>query len=123
MFFLEIIVIWKELGTVWIYDPSQGFVYRKDIYEQIEHPVLRKTVSKENVISSFEYQDILREDIDYSKYALFLLVPVYEALLVVGQPFHKEALKRELDLYKSEIHYEKIVEEEKNKMKKIGLLA
>jgi len=113
----------REDGTVWIYDPSQGFVYRKDIYEQIEHPVLRKTVSKENVISSFEYQDILREDIDYSKYALFLLVPVYEALLVVGQPFHKEALKRELDLYKSEIHYEKIVEEEKNKMKKIGLLA
>lgn len=113
----------REDGTVWVYDPSQGFVYRKDIYDKIEHPILRKTVSRKEVMSSYLYRDILREDIDYSKYTLPLLIPVYEALLVVGQSFHMEALKRELEVYKTEIHYDEICEEEKNKMKRIGLLV
>lgn len=112
----------KSDGSTWIYDPSQGFVYRKDIYEKIEHPVVRKTVSRESILSSYEYQDILREDIDLSKYALYALVPVYEALIAVGQPFHMEALRSELEMYKSEISYDEICEEERNNMKRIGLL-
>lgn len=112
----------KSDGSTWVYDPSQGFVYRKDIYEKIEHPVVQKTVSRESILSSYEYQDILREDIDLSKYALYALVPVYEALLAVGQSFHMEALRRELEMYKSEISYDEICEEERNNMKRIGLL-
>lgn len=112
----------REDGTVWAYDSSQGFVYRKDIYEKIEHPVLRKTVSKEEIVSSYEYQDILKEDINYSEYALFILVPVYEALLAHGQNFHMNAFRRELDLFKPEIDYEEICIEERQNMKKMGLL-
>lgn len=112
----------KEDGTVWVYEPAFGLAYRQDIYEEIEHPRARKEVSREEVLSSYEYLDILSEDIEVSKYASFYLVPFYEACLAVGQQFHMDALRKELDLFKDNVCYDAICEEERNNIKRIGLL-
>jgi len=113
----------REDGTVWVYEPSYGLVYRKDIYDEIEHPKVHKTESREEVLNSYEYLDILGEDIDITKYASFALVPFYEACLMVGQQFHMEALKEELERYKKEIHFDELCKEEHENMKRIGLLS
>ncbi len=113
----------REDGSIWVYEPSYGLVYRQDIYDEIEHPMVQKTKSKEEILSSYEYLDILSEDIEVSKYASFGLVPTYEACLAVGQPFHMDALRRELDFYKKEIDYDRIYQEERNNMKRLGFLS
>lgn len=113
----------REDGTVWVYEPSYGLVYRKDIYEKIEHPVVRRTMSREEILSSHEYQDILSEDIEVSKYASFVHVPFYEACLMVGQQFHMDALREELELYKKKVNYDAIYQEEYHNMKRLGFLT
>ncbi|MDE5586979.1 MAG: hypothetical protein K2I72_01250 [Bacilli bacterium] len=113
----------KEDGTVWVYEPAFGLVYREDIYEEIEHPKGRKTMSREEVLSSYQYLDILSEDIEVSKYASIHLVPVYEACLAVGQQFHMDALREELELYKKKINYDEVRREEYQNIKKFGIFS
>lgn len=113
----------REDGTVWVYEPSFGLAYRKDIYDKIEHPVVCRTMSREEVLNSYEYNDILTEDIEITKYASFQLVPFYEACLTVSQQFHMDALRKELELYKKKVNYDAICQEEYSNMKRLGLLS
>jgi len=112
----------KEDGTVWVYEPSFGFVYRKDIYDKIEHPVVSSSMSRAEILSSYEYIDILEEDIEVSKYSSFQHVPFYEACLMVGQQFHMDVLRAELELYKKKINFDEIYKEEVSNMKRLGFL-
>lgn len=40
---------------------------------------------------------------------------------MAGQPFHMQAFRDELELYKKDIQYDEILVEERNNMKRMGL--
>ena len=111
----------RDNGSVWVYEPSFGLVYQKELYEQMEHPVVNRVKTKEEIVNSYEYLDILSEDIETSKYASIVHVPFYEACLKARQPFHMDALREELERYKKEIHYDELCVEECSNMKRMGL--
>lgn len=113
----------KKDGTIWVYDPSHGLVYRKDIFDEIQHPRVIKVKFKKDVINSKEYQDIKNEDIEHSKYTLPVWIPKIETCLLVGQNFHMEALCEELELFKKEIDYYGLCREIHNDLKSLGLCS
>lgn len=41
----------REDGSVWVYDPSFGLVFQNELYEKMEHPVVNRVRSKEEILN------------------------------------------------------------------------
>lgn len=110
----------KQDGTVWVYDTTLGIVCDKDLYYQIENPVITKINDKQSVLDYFEYQDIKNADIEKDKEILPIVLPNIEAMVVTDNGVYKNILKYELELFKKKIGYDSIVLELEKDMKEKG---
>lgn len=108
----------KSDGTEWVYDTSLGLVIEKNLYFKMEKPKVRVVNSKEKTVdylNNLYFEDC---DIERDKYAVPLILPMIEADLIATQPFYQDKLKREIDIFKREINYDKLCTErelEKNR--------
>ena len=83
-------------GRVWVYDTSLGLVFDKDLYYQMENPVIRKVNSKEDTLQ-FLCDDFQKNSNNNpNKYRLRFLLPILERDLSPTQPFYKRILEGEL---------------------------
>ena len=111
---------YKKDGTVWVYDTTLGIVCDKDLYYQIENPVITKINDKESVLDYFEYQDIKNADIEKDKEILPIVLPNIEAMVVTDNGAYKNILKYELELFKEKVGYDNLVKQMKEDMKEKG---
>lgn len=106
-----------EDGSVWVYDTSLGLVFDKDLYYQLENPVIRHTNDRNSTLE-FLYEDFYRDaDIERDKYALPLILPYLEQNMVATQPFYEEMLRWEINYLKETIHYDEVVSEMEEDMR------
>lgn len=108
----------KSDGTEWVYDTSLGLVIEKNLYFKMEKPKVRVVNNKEKTtefLNKFYFDDC---DIERDRYAVPLILPMIESNLISTQPFYLDKLKREIDIFKREINYDKVCSEiklEKNR--------
>lgn len=120
----------KKDGTVWVYDTSLGLAFEKKIYYELQHPQIKRIMNKEQTMKHGEFQELKNANINVEKYALPILLPIYEdeanhAVYKVTQELEVDytaKLKKEIELLKNEIEYESICSEVINDMKSVGLL-
>lgn len=110
-------------GSVWVFDTSIGLAIEKGLYEKMQHPKVNRVYDKKTVMSFGEYQDIKNADIESDKYGLPLLMPSYEAVAEIGQPYYRERLKEEIAYYKEFINYDGIKKEVEEDMLRKGFLG
>lgn len=103
-------------GTIWVYDPSVGHAFRKELYVAIENPKETIRHTKEEVESYPEYQDIKNCDISHDKYVLPLVIPPIETLAALTQGEEGVKLRREIEIYKEAINYDEVLNEVNNDM-------
>lgn len=96
----------KKGNKVWIYDTFSMLKFDKGIYDELEHPSIRKRVPKMYIVSHPGRE----EDDFYSFKDEFLLAGIirkYE-LELKKNPF-KNMLKQELSRFKQEVKYDEII--------------
>lgn len=108
-------------GTVWVYDTTWGLVFEKSLYYRIEHPRITKINDKSATEAYIEYQDIKNADIEKDKYILPALLPLIEAVTSKENGLYKEALQREIELFKQTIGYQSVCEEVARDMEALGI--
>ncbi len=101
----------KSDGTTWVYDTSVGLVFEKNLYYKLERPQITKLNDKASTLEFMKSTNQFSLDIGDDKYILPMVLPMLEKYLVPVQPFYLETLKEEIDVLKTAINYEKLVEE------------
>lgn len=96
-----------ENNIVWVYDTSNGFIIKKDLYYKIEKPVVRQKNSKENTIKFME-QELTDSNIEKDKYMSSLMIPMLEHSLKPVNIMYENQLRIELELFKQKINYENL---------------
>lgn len=93
-----------ENGKHYIYDTSSGFVYDKDYYLLMEHPKIRRTVSKRQII------DFIAQEDQYSgpdPYVANMVLPMIEKTYGRENEMYSidgiNMLQREIAIYKDKI--------------------
>lgn len=110
----------REDGTVWVYDTSSGFVFDRDLYYELENPVIRHTNDRKSTLEFLDNDFYRNADIERDKYALPLILPNLERNMEAVQPFYDELLRWEIDYLKENIDYDGIVAEINEDMRKKG---
>lgn len=111
----------KKDGTVWVYDTTAGLVFEKKLYYMMENPKITKVNSKQATLDYCEHQDIKNTNIDNDKYALPMILPIYEKIAERENGIYAEALRHEIELFKQTINYEGICQEIDADMRRLGL--
>lgn len=66
-------------GAQFIVDTSRGLIYDKNLYWLMEHPKIRETKNKEDIIKQVAVEeDYCPEDIERDKYASTITLPIIE---------------------------------------------
>lgn len=95
-------------GRVWVYDTSLGLVFDKDLYYQMENPVIRKVNSKQDTLLFLQDDFRKYSNNEPNKYTLRFLLPIIEGNLSATQPFYKKALEEEIAKVKLKVGYDSI---------------
>ncbi len=97
-----------------IYDTFSMLMFDKEIYEQLEHPKIIRTVSKQK-IQSHPMRIIDRETYN-NPHDFWLSIPILTHLErnLENNPY-KAILKKELERYKVEINYEELILKKRRK--------
>ncbi len=111
----------KKDGTTWVYDTSIGLVFEKNLYYELQNPIITKINDKQATLDYFEYQDVKNADIEKDKYVIPLILPNIEAAAEYDDDWYSQALKEEIKRFKKEINYDAIVKEIEEDMKRKGL--
>ena len=104
-----------------IFDTSNGLVYTKEAYWEVERPEVRLSHTKQECLRSYEMQQILSNDFAKDRWALILTLPIVED--IVNNPKHastkinQEMLLAEIALLKQAIDYDGMVTEQDEDMK------
>lgn len=107
-------------GQTLIYDTSSGFVYDKDLYWELEHPQVRKTNNKEEIITYLnQSKQLSSKESEIDPYSSLLILPIIEKTYQNRNKIYSQLLQREIETYKDKINYDTIVKEAKEIMKKI----
>lgn len=107
-------------GQTLIYDTSSGFVYDKDLYWELEHPQVRKTNNKEEIITYLnQSKQLSSKESEIDPYSSLLILPIIEKTYQNRNKIYSQLLQREIETYKDKINYDTIVKQAKETMKKI----
>lgn len=109
-------------GKEYVYDSSVGLVFDKSWYDEVEKPVVTRVMPKEEVMTFDDYRYFKSTDLELVKYALPLIMPTYDALAMIGQPYYTEELRRRLALFKEYVGYEKLKREMEEDMEAKGFM-
>jgi len=104
---------WAE-SNGWVYDTSLGYKIEKDLYYQMEEPLINKINSKQSCLDYIEYQEILEADIEKDKYVVPMLMPIWESLIPTS--LFPEWLEQEITLFKEQIKYDELCQEVEDDM-------
>lgn len=110
-------------GITWVYDTTNGYVIEKNLYYEIEKPIITKINDKNSILNNPEYQDMLEQNLEHDKYALSIIMPNIEAMLQRAKEnneLYSEELEHEINIFKEKINYNGICEEIKKDMKAKG---
>lgn len=107
-------------GITWVYDTTIGYVIEKNLYYKIEKPIITKINDKSAILNNPEYQDMLKQNLEHNKYALYIIMPNIEMMLQSAKAdnrLYAEELEREIHLFKEKINYDDICQEIDEDMK------
>jgi len=108
-------------GKTWVYDTTMGLVFDKKLYYYLQRPKITKINSKQDTLDYIEYKEIANADISRDKYASHLILPNIERIAKHTDNFYKDALLKEIELFKQDIDYESVCREIKEDMERHGL--
>lgn len=113
--------ITKE-GKHLIYDTSLGFVFDKELYWKMEHPIVRYINNKKSIIKFVESDEYYKEGIEINKYAASMLIPSIEMSYGGQYELYSYSeiglLQREIKHFKNEIDYDDVCKEINEDMKR-----
>lgn len=100
--FIEI----KRGHKTYVYDPFSLLCFEKNLFYQLEHPKIRRIISKETVQRNAAYQE---DDFKTARDTWMLVgfIPRMEKLIEKSP--YKDFLEKELTRYKEEVSYEDVV--------------
>ncbi|MDO4283286.1 MAG: hypothetical protein Q4D02_06565 [Clostridia bacterium] len=93
----------------YVYDTSLGCKIKKEVYYKIENPRIRKIDTMKECMCFPEYRAILHTDIQNEK--MFLPVTMPMIMEAIQRATFKERATYELELFKQEIEYDKMLQE------------
>ena len=99
---------WVEKDE-WVYDTSKGYKVKKELYYEIEQPVIKKVFSKQDCLAWPEYQEILTSDIEEDKSMTPFTLPILEHY--VPTSFFPKWLEAEIKRFKQQIGYDALYQE------------
>lgn len=104
-----------ERNKEWVVDTSMGLIYDKEYYYKFEKPKINRVISKKECMDSLEIKEIIAGDFTQDKYALPLYLPFIENCVKnsrwLGTVMYREAVLKELEIFKKAIGYDDIVKE------------
>lgn len=105
----------RERNKEWVVDTSMGLIYDKDYYYKFEKPKINKVISKKECMDFIGTKEIIAGDFSKDKYALPLYLPFIENCVKnsrwLGTVMYREAVLKELEIFKKAIGYDDIVKE------------
>lgn len=109
-------------GTTWIVDTSVGYFIRKDYFEKIEKPVVKKVVPKAEIMERLEIQILLAENFEDTKWNLVHLMPIYELVIknsndLFTSHYRETIVAKEIEYFKQKVNYDELVREERENMR------
>lgn len=120
----------KKDGTTWVYDTLLCLAFEKTLYYEMQHPKIKSVMNKQETMNLGEFQELKKANIHQEKYALPIILPIYEyeanhATYKVTEKImvdYTDKLKNEIELLKNEIEYDSVRSEVINDMKSMGIL-
>lgn len=100
--FIEI----KRGHKTYVYDPFSLLCFEKNLFYQLEHPEIRRSVPKEIIQRNAAYQ----EDDFQTPHDTWMLVEFLPRMAkIIAKSPYKDFLEKELTRYKEEVSYEDVV--------------
>lgn len=93
----------KSDGSEWIYDPTSGFVYEKNLYFKLEKPKVIQIYNRQKVLNHPRYKKIQNTSIESDISSLPLILPFIEEKKEIITPYRKSFIE-ELELYKQKLN-------------------
>jgi len=106
----------------YVLDTSNGLIFTKEAYWDLEKPVIFQTMTKEDIIKQPEIQRVLAGDFQKEKYSLPLILPLLENYVnkpvQLSTKMNQKFLKDEIAKLKAAINYDEM---KRNKKENTGL--
>ena len=94
----------------YIFDTSNGLMYEKDTYWDIEKPTIRASHTKAECLEFLEADGTLGNDFERDKWSLLFILPIAESIVnnprQIATKFNQKLLLEEIAKLKAEINFE-----------------